>query len=211
MKWALSIYSKIVQVSAGLHFSAFCGDSGHVWVIGNRFIKKYFGGDRDADRPTDLKPFLLDDLVRNRIEIESISCGWDFVLMIQKDDGNVYGCGNNFDGQLGLGHTRDCQGTQLIVKLMDEGIVKISCGQGHAFAMNSPRKWWGWGDNVSTHLDKFLVDLGIGPFFDCVSLPTPLKPIPFLEEIYAASENTTILRDANFSIFDPLSIKLIFI
>src|SRR5437016_4552324 len=60
----------------------------------------------------------------------SISCGWRCTFLIS--DSNVYAWGNNFNGQLGLGHNQSCNVPQ---KFNLNDVKKISCGASHTMAL----------------------------------------------------------------------------
>ena len=64
-------------------------------------------------------------------EIKKLACGWDFSVLLYKD-GNVFVCGSNAFGQIGLGE--ECKGVSMFVKLKALSNIRIcdvSCGMRH--------------------------------------------------------------------------------
>lgn len=62
--------------------------------------------------------------------IEDIAVGAEHTLAVTSD-GDVFGWGNNADGQLGLGHTNTVRTPQLITSLSGKGIRKVTYNSLH--------------------------------------------------------------------------------
>src|ERR1044071_2915000 len=71
------------------------------------------------------------DIKRN-FEIKDIVCGESFTLYLTTT-GEVYGCGNNIYGQLGLGTEKE---TRKVTKLLFSNIKEIKCGSHHVLALS---------------------------------------------------------------------------
>jgi len=81
------------------------------------------------------------------IQIESASCGSDFVLLLTTQ-GTVFSFGKAAEyGQLGHGDTRPRLNPELILALKDYGerIQNISCGHAHSIAKSALGKIYTWG------------------------------------------------------------------
>lgn len=57
--------------------------------------------------------------------IEDISVGAEHTLAVSSN-GDVFGWGNNVDGQLGLGHTNNVRTPQLITSLTGKNMKRVS-------------------------------------------------------------------------------------
>ena len=69
-------------------------------------------------------------------------------MLFLMDDGTVYGCGHNADGQLGTGErTKDITTPQQVPGL--ENIVSLAVGFQHNLALDSSGHVWAWGHNGS--------------------------------------------------------------
>lgn len=82
-------------------------------------------------------------------DVIQVDGGDNFALAL-KSDGTVYGMGENFNGQLGIGNTTDQSTPQQV--LIGPGVpltnvTSISCGDGASYAIRSDGTLWAWGHN----------------------------------------------------------------
>eukprot|EP01084_Bolivina_argentea_P169035 293049_1 len=84
------------------------------------------------------------------IKIIDIKIG-DYYSLFLSEKGNVYSCGINTSGQLGLGHFKhDPKLYPSIIKYFEENDIKINkieCGWYHSIALDSNNKIYSWGSN----------------------------------------------------------------
>ena len=81
---------------------------------------------------------LSNKVFHNKLDV---SAGDDFSLIL--NNGQVYSCGNNKYGQLGLGDFNDRNIPTLIVNIID--IVQISCGVNHSLLLTNNGKLYSFG------------------------------------------------------------------
>jgi alpha-tubulin suppressor-like RCC1 family protein len=80
---------------------------------------------------------------------EKISCGNDFIFVLTTD-GKVYSCGNNLNGQLGLGHNNNIN-SLANVKIKDV-IIDIFCGAKFTFLLSKSHELYSCGENFNGQL-----------------------------------------------------------
>ena len=127
----------ITKISAGKHFSLFLQDNGRVYSCGDNEYGQLGLNNTLNQR----EPRLITSL--SSTKITEISCGGAHSLFLD-EYGNVYSCGRNNSGQLGLGSKR----TEIIPKLIDTYndaagdpitdiiITKISAGDQHSLFLD---------------------------------------------------------------------------
>ena len=80
--------------------------------------------------------------------IIAVKVGYDHSLFLQ-DDGNVWCCGNNSNGELGLGH-RDWIFEPVVIPYFERNKIRIKmleCGSNHHLALSFELNVYGWGNN----------------------------------------------------------------
>ena len=100
---------------------------------------------------------LLELLTASGIEINSIkqiSCGFNHILLL-KNDGSVWACGRNYQGQLGLGtsgdNTNQTTFTQVTTNINND-VKHIYCGHYHSFIIKNDGSLWACGQNYNGQL-----------------------------------------------------------
>ena len=82
-------------------------------------------------------------------EAAAVAAGGEHSLVVNKDDGTIWGWGWNFYGVLGDGTTSGCQ--EIVTTPVQAsglaGVVALSAGGYHNLAMTSDGTVWSWGDN----------------------------------------------------------------
>jgi alpha-tubulin suppressor-like RCC1 family protein len=81
----------------------------------------------------------------------SISCGQTHTIVLMSD-GTIYGCGSNFNGQLGDGTTTQRTTLTSITNSTGQIPVSISCGNGHTMVLMSDGTIYGCGRNNAGQL-----------------------------------------------------------
>lgn len=121
----------VKRVCCGTQFTVFLTQDGHVFTCGmDRLI-----GQPDSRARGHTKPQQVPAL--NGHFVEEITVGAEHALALTST-GDVWGWGNNGDGQLGLGHTAIVREPQLVTVLSGKGAKQISTGRTHSAAWTSP-------------------------------------------------------------------------
>ena len=150
----------INYVSAGSDHSLFIDNIGHVYACGINIHGQLGLGDNDERNV----PALIDDL--NNMHIIQISANGAHSLILS-NKGQVYACGDNYYGELGLGDNINRNIPTLITNLTH--IVQISAGcfyslvltnigQVYAFGYNK-KGFLGLGDKISMHIPTLISNI----------------------------------------------------
>ncbi|XP_046401290.1 probable E3 ubiquitin-protein ligase HERC1 isoform X2 [Ischnura elegans] len=126
-----SIMGPVKKVCCGTQFSVFLTKDGRVFTCGQ---------DRQIGQPDSRirghnKPQQVPGLAA--YFIEDIAVGAEHTLALTST-GDVWGWGNNSDGQLGLGHSAVVREPVLISALSGKGIKQITTGRTHSAAWTTP-------------------------------------------------------------------------
>ena len=132
----------VVSAAAGAQFTVFLTKDGRVFTCG---MDRLTGQCEQRNR-SQHKPQQLMALVGHTIS--SIAVGAEHTLALS-DGGDVWGWGNNADGQLGLGHTVSVREPQLIWPLSGKGVRQISAGRSHSAAWTTAPQPKGKGSELN--------------------------------------------------------------
>ena len=92
----------------------------------------------------------LDDFM-NYHDIKQIACGSGFTFIL-KNDGSVWACGSNYNGQLGLGDTTQRNTFTQVTTNINNDVKQIACGSTHAFILKNDGTVWSCGYNTNGEL-----------------------------------------------------------
>ena len=104
--------------------------------------------------------------------------------LILKNNGTLWGCGNNSNGQLGLGDTANRLSFS-IISINTNDIKSVYCGYGHTFILKNDGTLWGSGYNRLGHL-------GLG---DTTNKNIFTKIATDIKSAYCGSEYTVALKN----------------
>ena len=84
-------------------------------------------------------------------DVKQVACG-EYHTFILKNDGSVWSCGNNEDGQLGLGNTTKRKSFTQVTTNINNDVKQIVCGSHHTFILKNDGSVWGCGSNYHGEL-----------------------------------------------------------
>jgi tRNA A-37 threonylcarbamoyl transferase component Bud32/ATP-dependent protease HslVU (ClpYQ) peptidase subunit len=129
----------ITVVKCGANHSLALTQSGEVYAWGSNYWGQIGCGDNfDKSIPIKVKNF-------NEIKINMISCGGNHSIALT-ENGCIYSWGNNEDGQLGIGNTKNSN-TPKQIEMKDIVIDKITCGAYHSLLLTNMGVIYAFGHN----------------------------------------------------------------
>ena len=76
-----------------------------------------------------------------------VACGYNHTFIL-KNDGSLWSCGNNGQGQLGLGDYTDRNTFTQVTTNINNDVKQLACGYSHTFILKNDGSIWGWGNNA---------------------------------------------------------------
>ena len=122
----------------------------------------------------------------NTNNIKQVSCGYNQIIIL-KDDGTLWGCGQNNCGQLGLGDTTDRYTFTQITTNADD-IKEIYCGANHTLILENDGTLWGCGQNTYGQL-------GLGDTTDRYTFTQITTNADNIKSVCCGNEHTFILKN----------------
>ena len=130
--------------------------------------------------------YIFTQITTNINNIKSVCCGRNHTLIL-KNDGTLWGCGNNSYNQLGLEDTTNRYTfTQITTNIND--IKQIYCGDAHTFILKNDGTLWGCGWNGDGRL-------GLGDFNNRSTFTQVTTNVNNIKEIYCGVNHTFILKN----------------
>ena len=129
---------------------------------------------------------IFTQVTTNVDDIKSVYCG-GYCTFILKNDGTLWGCGKNSDGQLGLGDTNDRNIFTQVTTNVDD-IKEIYCGQNHTFILKNNGALWGTGYNGYGQL-------GLGDTSNRNTFTEITNNTNDIKSVYCGSNHTFILKN----------------
>ena len=122
----------------------------------------------------------------NANDIKEIYCGYDYTLIL-KNDGTLWSCGRNTDGQLGLGDTNSRTIFTQITTNADD-VKEIYCGGDHTFILKNDGTLWSCGNNQ-------FGQLGLGDTTNRTIFTQVTTNADDIKQVYCGSAYTFILKN----------------
>ena len=119
---------QIVGLAAGGRHSLIYSDAGQVFTFGLGSYGQL--GHRNSENY--IKPKLVRELTRKRIVDAAV--GWHHSVVCD-EQGNVYACGTNSNGQLGVGDTESRTAFTFVAKLVGRNVSRVFAGGNHTWAI----------------------------------------------------------------------------
>ena len=184
---------KALQVSAGYRHTVIIDMENNVWVCGNNDYGQLGLGDTEnRNAPTQIPNInLLGNLL---VKDQQVAAGFEHTVLIDMEN-NVWICGNNSSGQLGLG---DTQPRYFPTQMPNIKARQIVAGYYHTIMIDLDYNVWVWGQN------KF-GQLGINQAQTLV--PTRIENINLLGNLLFKAQqvsslaNHTVIIDLNHNVW----------
>ena len=144
-KVTTNINNDVKQIVCGDYHTIILKNDGSVWSCGNNESRQ-LGVSATTDQPTFTK---VTTNVNN--DVKQIACG-DYHVIILKNDGSVWSCGNNYYDQLGLGNNTDQPTFTKVTTNVNNDVKEIICGGYFTFIIKNDGSVWNCGDNGNGEL-----------------------------------------------------------
>ncbi|CAB4378260.1 unnamed protein product [Rhizophagus irregularis] len=140
-------------ISGGGNHSAIITSFGELWMSG-----------LNDDGQSGIASDSLKESKFNKVEIldehevrrwKYVTCGWNFSLAVEEENGCIYSFGKGVYGELGCGENVKKTGGRGVRIKGVEGVEKVVCGLRHVVCLNKEGKCFGWGSNKYGQLTKF--------------------------------------------------------
>ena len=125
-------------------------------------------------------------ITTNADDVKEIYCGDCYTFML-KNDGTLWSCGYNTDGELGLGDTSN-RTTFTQVTTNADDIKSVYCGTLHNFILKNDGTLWGCGGNSNGQL-------GLGDNIGKATFTEVTTNVNNIKEIYCGNHHTFILKN----------------
>ncbi|XP_032437941.1 secretion-regulating guanine nucleotide exchange factor isoform X3 [Xiphophorus hellerii] len=135
-------------VDGGGGHSVVLTESGEVFVCGQNDR-----GQLGLGHSTNVLTLQLCPVLNHRVT--NVACGWDFTLFLT-DSGQLFACGSNAFGQLGVGQTVTHSSELLAVEVLKEPIVSVAAGLRHSLAVSASGSVYQWGTGLFNHAKRAL-------------------------------------------------------
>jgi alpha-tubulin suppressor-like RCC1 family protein len=127
---------RLVQVACGAYFSFVRTLHGQLYAWGENGDGQLGLGKTGLHNTPSKVPPLPSPVI-------DIACGW-FHTLVLTEEGELYACGRNEDGKLGVGD-QDSRSSFTLVNL--QNVSKVFAGAHQSFALTHSGALWGWGWN----------------------------------------------------------------
>ena len=125
-------------------------------------------------------------ITTNADDVKEIYCG-QYYTFVLKNDGTLWGCGQNSYGQLGLGDNTD-RNTFIQITANTDNIKEIYCGENHTFILKNDGTLWSCGWNERGQL-------GLGDTTNRTTFTQITTNADDVKEIYYGGSHTIILKN----------------
>ena len=136
----ININNDVKQIACANNSTFILKNDGSVWSCGyNNYGTLGLNHDKNMNTFTQVTININND-------VKQVSCGYNNTVIL-KNDGSVWGCGSNGDGQLGLADTTSRVTFTQATYNINNDVRQISCGAYHHFILKNDGTVWACGDN----------------------------------------------------------------
>ena len=154
-------------------------NDGTLWGCGRNDHGQLGLGDTDSR-------IIFTQITTNANDVKSVYCGWNHTFIL-KNDGTLWGCGRNTEGQLGLGdNDNKITFTEITTNIND--IKSVYCGGNHTFILKNDGTLWGCGRNVEGQL-------GLGDTTNRNTFTQVTTNVDNIKSVYCGAEHSLILKN----------------
>ena len=138
-----NINNDVKQIACGFYHTFILKNDGSLWSCGaNGPGQLGLGTSGNSANQTSFTQVTTN--INN--DVKQIACGSSHTFIL-KNDGSVWGCGSNEDGELGLNDTTYIDTFTQVTTNINNDVKQISCGQYHTFILKNDGSVWSCGDN----------------------------------------------------------------
>ena len=135
-----NINNDVEQIACGCEYTFILKNDGSVWSCGyNSYGQLGLGDKTDKTTFTQVTTNINND-------VKQVVCGY-YHTFILKNDGTLWSCGDNGNGQLGLGDKTDKTTFTQVTTNINNDVKEVVCGYDHTFILKNDGSVWGCGYN----------------------------------------------------------------
>ena len=131
--------------------------------------------------------YTFTEITNNVDDIKSVCCGYGHTIIL-KNDGTLWGCGQNNYGQLGLGDNTN-RTTFIQITTNANNIKSVYCGDNHTLILKNDGTLWSCGYN------RDFGQLGLGDNTNRTTFTKITTNADNIKSVYCASDHTLILKN----------------
>jgi alpha-tubulin suppressor-like RCC1 family protein len=143
-----NVNNDVKQIACGSDYTIILKNDGSIWSCGGNGNGQLGIGARDTKVHNTFTKITTN--INN--DVKQITCG-EYHTFIFKNDGSVWCCGSNVNGQLGLNSTTNAYNTfTKVTTNISNDVKQIACGDQHTFILKTNGSVWSCGDNSKGQL-----------------------------------------------------------
>ena len=139
-----NVNNDVSQIACGGNHTFILKNDGSIWSCGYN-EEGQLGLNNTTDKTTFTK------VTTNISNVKQIVCGYSHTVIL-KNDGSVWSCGYNSDGQLGLNNTTDKTSFTKVTTNINNDVKQIACGYYHTFILKNDGSVYSCGYNAESQL-----------------------------------------------------------
>ena len=135
-----NINNDVKQIACGTYHTVILKTDGSLWACGYNYYNQL--GLSDSAN----KHMFVNITTNINNDVKQVACG-DNHTFILKNDGSIWGCGDNLYGQLGLSHTNDMNTFTKVGTNINNDVKQVACGVYYTFILKNDGSIWACGRN----------------------------------------------------------------